>query len=208
MKRLAPFLCLLPSLAAAAPVTYRIDPDQSELLALLEPAGLLSGLSHPHVIAARGATGEVIHDAEAPERDRVTVEARADRLENDDPALRARLGMKPFGDGDRKKVAEALRAPDQLDTAQHQWIRFTSTAVRRLADGRLEVAGKLELRGVSAEVTIPVTVVVREGVLRGEGTLRITHGQFGFKPVSAAGGAIRNADGIELQLTLVARAVR
>lgn len=207
MMRVALLLCLLPALAAAAPVTYRIDPAGTELLALTRPAGFLSGFSHPHVIAARGATGEVIHDAEAPEGDRVTVEVRTERLENDDPALRARLGMKSLGEEDRRKVGEALRAADQLDVARYPRIRFTSTAVGRLEDGLVEVTGTLELRGVTAEVRLPVRVEVRDGVLRGEGTLRITHRQFGFKPVSAAAGAIRNADEIELRLLLVARAV-
>jgi polyisoprenoid-binding protein YceI len=208
MRRVAPLLTLIPALAVAAPVTYRIDPAETELLALTKPAGLLSGFSHPHVIAARGASGEVIHDEAAPSGDRVAVEARTDLLENDDPTLRARLGMKPLGEGDRKKVGEALRAADQLDVVRYPHVRFTSTAVRQLDDGRLEVTGKLDLRGVASEVRFPVQVVVREGVLRGEGAVRITHRQFGFRPVSAGGGTIRNADEIELLLRLVARTAR
>ena len=207
MMRLALLVAFLPTMTAAAPVTYRIEPADTELLALTTPAGLLSGLSHPHVVAARGATGEVVHDAAAPAGDRVTVEAPTDLLENDEPALRARLGMKPLDEGDRRKVGEALRAADQLDVARHPRVRFSSTAVRALEDGRLEVVGTLELRGVAAEVRLPVRVEVQDGVLRGEGTLRITHRQFGFKPVSAAAGTIRNAEEIELRLVLVARAV-
>jgi polyisoprenoid-binding protein YceI len=114
--------------------------------------------------------------------------------------------MKSLGADDRRKVGEALRAADQLDVAAHPRLRFTSTSVRRLEDGLLEVTGTLELRGVAAEVRLPVRVEVKEGVLRGEGSLRITHRQFGFRPVSAAGGTIRNAEEIELHLRLVARA--
>lgn len=199
-------LWLVPAVAAGLPVTYQLDPAETQLLALLRPAGLLRGLSHPHVIAARGATGEVVHDPSAPGRGRVTVEAPSALLENDDPALRASLQMAALGEEDRRKVAAALREPDQLDVARFPVIRFTSTAVRPLEDGRLEVTGRLELRGVTAELRIPVRVEVQAGVLRGEGTARITHTMFGFRPISAVGGTIRNADEIELRLRLVARA--
>ena len=198
-------LWLVPAVAVGLPVTYQIDPAETELLALLRPAGLLRGLSHPHVVAARGATGQVVHDPEAPGQDRVTVEARSALLENDDPALRAGLGMAALGEEDRRRVAAALREPDQLDVGRYPAIRFTSTAVRPLEGGRLEVTGRLELRGVTAELRLPVRVEVQAGVLRGEGTARITHTMFGFRPISAAGGTIRNADEIELRLRLVAR---
>jgi len=198
---------LAPALTAADPVRFAIDPAETELVALTRPAGLLRSASHPHAIAARGVAGEVRWDAERPERSSVEVRFPAGELENDDPALRRKYGLSgTLDEADRRKVAEALRGPDQLDVARHPLISFVSRSVTRLEADRLEVRGLLTLRGVGAEVALPVQLVVKDGVLRGEGTLPITHAMFGFQPISAALGTIRNAEEIVLRLTLVGRA--
>jgi polyisoprenoid-binding protein YceI len=206
---LAPALlaALAPGLTAAAPVRYPLDPEATELVALTRPAGLLRGVSHPHLVVARHPSGEVVYDAEDPERATVEVRLPADGLENDDPALRGKYGLEGVLDAaDRRKVAEALRAPGQLDAGAHPFIAFASRAVRRLEGGRLEIRGLPSIRGVSAEIALPVKVAVDGGVLRGEGTVEITHAMFGFRPFSTALGAIRNAEEIVLRLTLVGRA--
>ena len=148
-----------------------------------------------------------MYDADAPERSRVEVRVSAASLENDDPALRRKYGLEgAIGDGDSGAIAEAMRSRSQLDVEQHPDITFTSRSVKRLDAGRLEVSGELEIHGARAAVTLPVQVTVEGGVLRGEGTTRISHRLFGMKPYSAGMGTIRNADGIELRLLLVGRA--
>jgi len=200
-------LALAPTLAAADPVRFALDPAETELVALTRPAGLLRSASHPHAIAARGVAGEVWWDAVRPERCTVELRFPAGELENDDAALRRKHGLEgTLDEADRRKVAEALRGPDQLDVARYPLVAFASRSVTRLAADRLEVRGLLTLRGVGAEVVLPVQVAVRDGVLRGEGTLPITHAMFGFRPISAALGSIRNAEEIVLRLTLVGRA--
>ena len=167
-------LAFVPCLAAAGPVTYSLDPAETELVALTRPAGFLGGVAHPHVIAARNPSGSVVYDADAPERSRVEVRVSAASLENDDPALRRKYGLEgAIGDGDRRKIAEAMRSRSQLDVEQHPDITFTSRSVKRLDAGRLEVSGELEIHGARAAVTLPVQVTVEGGVLRGEGTTRI-----------------------------------
>ncbi len=205
--RLALLFALLPGLAAASPVTYSLDPGETELVAITHPAGLFGGAAHSHVIAARDPSGTVVYDADAPERSRVEVRVSAAALQNDDPALRRKYHLeKTIGEDDRRKIAEAMRDRSQLDVAHHPDITFTSRSVKRLEDGRLEVSGQLGIHGVEAAVTVPVRVTVEGGVLRGEGTTHIDHHMFGMKPYSAAMGTIRNANGIELHLTLVGRA--
>jgi polyisoprenoid-binding protein YceI len=195
-----------PSLALASPVTFSLDPEQTELVALLHPAGFLGGAAHPHVIAAKDVTGEVVYDADDPARSSVRVELPAASLSNDEPELRRKYELPgTLGEGDRRKVAETMRSRDQLDAQDHPTIAFASRSVAPLPGGQLQLVGLLGIRGVEARVELPVKVSVEDGVLRGEGTLRITHGMFGFKPYSTGAGTIRNADEIVLRITLVGR---
>lgn len=198
---------LAPAVALAAPVTYSIDPEATELVALTRPAGLLRGAAHPHVIAARRVEGEVVHDAEAPDTSSVRVRFPAEALEVDDPDLRRKYRLDgTLDDGDRRKVTAAMRAEDQLDTGKHPTIAFESRSVRWLGGDRLEVRGRLAIRGVAAEIALPVRVTVKDGVLRGEGTIAVAHAMFQIEPFSTALGTIRNAEEILLVVTLVGRA--
>jgi polyisoprenoid-binding protein YceI len=206
LTRLGPALvALTPVLALASPRTFQIDPEATGLVAITSPAGLLAGLSHPHLVVARRVEGTVVHDADDVGQSRIEVRAPADALEVDDPAWRARHGLaKPVSDEDRRQILANLRAPGQLDVAAFPDLSFVSQAVTA-AGGRLEVRGRLTLHGVTAEVTVPVEVEVHDGVLQGRGALRISHAQFGLKPASVGLGTIRNAEAIELRLVIVAR---
>ncbi|HYV50162.1 MAG TPA: YceI family protein [Myxococcaceae bacterium] len=191
--------------ARAEPVTYRIDPDKSEVVAITRPSGVGAGLSHHHVIEAKGLEGQIVHDAAAPEKSSVEISAPTNKLVNDDPATLKRHGLEAkLSADDRKKVGESIQSAEQLDGAKVPRLTFKSTAVRALPGGKLEVVGQLSIRGVTKEVKLPVTLTASDGSLRGEGKLEITHAQFGFKPVSLLFGAIANAEEIEIRVKLVA----
>jgi len=197
----------VPCLARASPVTYSLEPGQTELVAITHPAGFLGGMAHSHLIAARDPAGTVVYDADAPERSRVEVRLSSAKLDDDDPALRKKYGLEgTLDEGDRRKVGETMRSGSQLDVAKHPDITFVSRSVRAKGDGSLEVSGVLAIHGVEAPVTLPVKVSTEGEVLRGEGQVHITHRMFGIHPYSTGMGAVRNADGIELRVTLVGRA--
>lgn len=200
-------LSLLSALVLAAPTVYALDDAATELVALTSPAGLFAGASHPHVVVARQVEGELRYDPDAVEATRLWIRFPTAALENDDPALRARYGLPgALSPGARREVAANLRSPGQLDAARFPEVSFRSRTVRRLDGARLEVSGTLTVRGVAAEVTLPVRLAVEGGVARGEGRVGLTHAMFGFEPYTAALGTIRNAGLITLQVTLVARA--
>lgn len=202
-------LSLAAALLLAQAIHYPIDAAQTELIALTTPTGLFAGASHPHVIVARRVQGEVVYDPAAPEASSVALRFPADSLENDDPAQRKRFGFATeLSPADRQAVAANLRAEDQLDVKRYPTASFASRRVRRLDAERLEVSGTLTLRGVPVELTLPVRVTVKDGVLRGEGRVGVTHAMFGFKPFTAALGTVRNAEEIELELVLVGRAAQ
>jgi polyisoprenoid-binding protein YceI len=200
-------LPLLVALALTLPTTYVVDGSQTELLALTAPAGLFAGASHPHVLQARQVTGVVVFDATRPEATLVEVKFPADALENDDPALRARVGFtSTLSPQDRATVAANLRAKGQLDVATYPVMSFQTTGARSLGPGRLELSGTLTVRGVAVALKLPVRVEVADGVLRGYGTVGLTHAMFGFAPYVTGLGTIRNAEEVALRVTLVARA--
>jgi polyisoprenoid-binding protein YceI len=200
-------LPLLASLLLGAPTAYAVDPAQTELVVLTTPAGLFAGASHPHVLVARQVQGEVTFDPEAVEATRLWVHFPADALENDDPAWRARFKLAgTLPPEARREVAAALRSEGQLDVKRYPQVSFRSREVRRRGASQLEVSGTLTVRGVGAQITLPVHLAVEDGVLRGEGTVGITHAMFGFQPYVAALGTVRNAEEMTLRLRLVARA--
>ena len=191
-------------LALGGSVTYELDAKASELLALTEPEGLKTA-AHPHVIVAQQVKGTLVYDPEHPESASVRISFPTDWLVNDDPELRKREHFEPMSDSQRASVASNLRGSDQLDPKRFPTIEFESTAVRKLDDGKLEVKGLLGIRGVRKEITLPVTATLKDGVLRGEGSLVIKHSDFNFLPYSAALGLIRNADAITLRVRLVGK---
>ncbi len=192
-------------LLLAAPVTYELDPKKTELLALTSPGGL-PGAAHPHVIVATKVTGKIVYDADDPGAATISVSFPTDGLRADDPQLRKREGMKDVSDGSREGVNENMRGDDQLNPKLFPSISFTSTAVKDIGHGQLEVSGKLSIRGVEKDISLPVTVKVKDGELVGQGALLIKHSDFKFKPYSAALGAVKNLDEIALKMKLVGRA--
>jgi polyisoprenoid-binding protein YceI len=58
----------------------------------------------------------------------------------------------------RQKDRDAhLRSGDFFDAAHHPEITFRSTHVERVSDDRFDVTGQFTLRGVTRELTLPVT---------------------------------------------------
>ncbi len=55
------------------------------------------------------------------------------------------------------KRDEHLKSPDFFDTAKHPTISFKSTAVKPAGGSSYEVTGDLTMRGVTRQVTLPVT---------------------------------------------------
>jgi polyisoprenoid-binding protein YceI len=114
--------------------TFVVDPDHSEV-----------GFSVRHLLSrTRGRFGRfrglVNLDRQQPERSSVTftVEAASiDTRQNDRDAH--------------------LRSGDFFDAASHPDITFASTRILRLSDDRYDVIGQFTLRGITRELTLPVT---------------------------------------------------
>jgi len=82
-----------------------------------------------------------------------------------------------------------LRSVDFFEVEKFPVITFKSTAVKEVAKGKLEVTGNLTIKGITKQVTFPITNAgtqpgMKPGtVLAGfvDGTLRINRNDFGIK---------------------------
>ena len=64
---------------------------------------------------------------------------------------------------------------------------------------------RIDAAGVSREIRVPVAVEWDGGELVARGSFVVTHGQIGLVPFSAALGALRVREEIEVDYRLVAR---
>jgi polyisoprenoid-binding protein YceI len=187
--------------ASAAPRTYVVDPDKSSVRVHVGKAGAFGFAGHTHEVAAPALSGEVTADEADLAASRVTVTFQA-----------AALTVLPEGEpaGDAPKVEEAMRGPRVLDSAQFPSITFQSQRVSGRAAGagayELEVAGEMKLHGVTRTLTLPVRVELAGDTLTASGTAVLLHDQFGMKPVSAGGGAVKVKNEIQVSYRFVARA--
>lgn len=140
-KRFLSTAVLATSLAAAfaAPafaegVAYRIDPGHTVVLATWNHFGY----SNPSANFG-GATGTIVYDAAAPEKSSVEV-------------VLPMSGLDAFA----PKLTEHLKTADFFDAEKYPQATFRSTSVKALGEGRLEVAGTLDLHGVQKPVVLDV----------------------------------------------------
>ena len=194
---------LLAGVAHAAPVTYRLEPKRSSLVAHLLKAGAGSRFAPDHVVEARQVSGVVVVDAASPGRSRISVTVPTRSLRADDPKLRRKYGMKTvLSAKDRRKVEENMRSSGQLHTARYPSITFVSRRVVALVRGGYRVYGTLTIRGVSRPVTTTVRASVTGNTFKGSCQLRVRQSAFGYKPYSAMLGLVSVRDVITINIHL------
>jgi polyisoprenoid-binding protein YceI len=188
--------------------TYELIEAQSFLYVEVRPdKGLLSKVAHQHVVRATKWTGSVKYEESAPEKCQVLIEIPVADLTVDEPVMRKRLKYdKPIADGDRKRVRDSMLDDDQLDGEKFGKITFASTGCKKIGEGKIEVTGDLEIRGVKKRVTVPMEVQLGGGKLRAKGQFALTHKDFGFEPYSAALGAIKNDEALTFNVRAIGAA--
>lgn len=75
--------------------------------------------------------------------------------------------------GTAEAVAE-LKKPDWFDVAKFPSATFQSSSIKSLGNGKVDVTGKLTIKGISNEIHVPMTLVQQGDVLKagGEFTIR------------------------------------
>ena len=173
---------LLPLMSSvAAPVDRPIDTAHSKILIHVGKSGLFSAAGHEHEVSAPIAEGAVDESGTGHiwfrvESAKITVDP-----EKDQAAVQTDM---------QNKVLESARFPE---------IRFESTSIRRQGTDSWTVSGRLTLHGQSNPVTADVRLQGSQYV----GHATIKQSEFGIKPVSAAGGAVKVKDELKIDFVIV-----
>ncbi|UPG86310.1 YceI family protein [Luteibacter aegosomatis] len=122
--------------AAAAPVTYKLDPTHTMVLFSWNHFGF----SNPSA-NLNNVDGTLVYDEKDPTK--ATVEATF-KLADLDTFV--------------PKLDEHLKSKDFFDAAQYPTITFKSTKVATAGKGKLKVTGDLTVHGTTKPVTLDVTV--------------------------------------------------
>jgi polyisoprenoid-binding protein YceI len=127
---------LLPALAVAEPVVYKVDSDHSGV-----------NFSVRHFVSNvpgrfKDFEGTIKHDKQNPSASSVEFTIKSSSIDT--------------ANGDRDNH---LRSPDFLDAQKFPTLTFVSKKVAAKDADTLDVTGDLTIRGITKEVTIPVDVL-------------------------------------------------
>jgi polyisoprenoid-binding protein YceI len=193
------------SIGSARAATYVIDPSRSSLVLQLFRDGVAARLGHDHVVRATTFSGRVAYDPVAPDASSISLEVHTADLQVDDPATRQQFGLsgEPSA-GDVTEIEKSMKAQSQLYVSKFPLIRFASNRITPEAPGRYLVTGQLTIRGAGQAVRFPATVRMEGTVFRATAMLQFRQSSFGYRPYSAALGAIKNKDEVRLHIDLAA----
>lgn len=136
---------LLPALAAAAPIVYKVDSDHSGV-----------GFTIRHFVSNvpgrfKDFDGIIKYDPQNPAASSVSFTIQAASIDTDN--------------GDRDNH---LRGADFFDVEKFPTLTFSSTSVKAIDADTLEVTGDLTMKGQTKKVTVPVEVLGSVKTPRGE----------------------------------------
>jgi len=175
---------VLPTQNDKAPVAQE---HQGSLITIhVHKTGFLSGFGHNHTVTAPVTRGKI-----DPKGLVVQMAVLTQEMKVVDPEVSA---------SDRAEIQSTMLGPKVLDSAKFPEIRFTSIQIVPISAARYRVTGKLDLHGVSREVTLEVT----GGTERYRGQTKLKQTDFGIQPVAVAGGTIKVKDEIEIEFDVSA----
>lgn len=192
------------SVSAAQSRTYRVDTEKSRLVVHVGRSGIFKMFGHDHVIRVDSFAGSITWDAGEPESSSFALDVDAASLRVDDDEL---------SDDDRETVQSTMET-DALRLQEHGTIAFASSRVtldgregRGRADSpefRLKIAGELTLRGVRAELEVPLTLTREGDELVAVGRFELDSKKWGVPRISALGGSVKTENELGIELRIVA----
>jgi polyisoprenoid-binding protein YceI len=178
---------------------YRIDPQKSEVKVHVGKSGVFKFAGHEHLVLAPELQGEIQVDKDHLASSSVKISFASKGL---------KVEEKGEGEGDAPKVQAAMDGAGVLDIAQFPEISFASESVtgKEGPSGTYELtlSGSLSLHGVQKAVTLPVKVVLGDGVLTATGHATLRQTDFKMTPVSVA-GVVKVKDEVAIEFTIVAQ---
>jgi len=180
------------------PVKFTIDVSGSRFTVQAFATGLLSSFGHNPTIGIRDFEGEIQFVPETYEGAHVRLALRTNAMEV----------LDEMKSDDRKKL-EQLMYENVLNVEQFPAAEYVSKAitVQKLTTDLLSAhaAGELSFHGVTEPLILDVRVTNMGTMLRISGQFSLRQSDYGIKPVSFAGGALRLKDELKFNFDLVAR---
>jgi polyisoprenoid-binding protein YceI len=180
------------------PVKYVIDPSGSRFAVQAFATGLLSVFGHNPTIGIRDYDGEIQFVPGTYDNASVRVAVRTKAMEVIDE-------MK--GD-DRKKLEQAMYE-QVLESERFPVATFESQqiTVEKLGGdlGAAQVQGQLTFHGVTQNLPFDARITDMGTMMRISGDFSLRQSDYGIKPISFAGGALKLKDELKFHFELVAR---
>ena len=164
-----------------------IDPQKSSITVRVFKAGVFSAFGHEHEITAPMQQGSF---TENPGSVELTVDAR-----------RMRVMDKGISEKDRADIQQTMLGPKVLDSEKFPTIRFRSTRVELLGEGKWSLLGDLTIHGE----TRPVKMHVEGANGRYRGTAELKQKDFGITPVTVGGGAVKVKNELRIEFDIVSK---
>ena len=212
MKKYLPpsftFMALLFSVPVTQATTYEFQAGQSWVVIHVYKGGALKSLGHNHIISTRNVTGTVSWDKAKLQDTRFQLIIPVESFRVDDPGLRQQAGKKfakEVSDGARKGTLKNMLGKKVLDGLHFPQIIVQSKAIRQEDATRFIVTMNLKIHGISRNVSVPVLLERKVGVINIKGDFTLLQSNYGIKPLSAAFGTIVVNDRINIYFRLVAK---
>jgi len=182
---------------------FTVDEAASELRVVVFPAGALARLGHAHVVGGQVISGRIaLADPWQASAFRLTVDAEG--LEVDRPEWRRdEEFQRDLSDSVIDGTRENMRSQAVLDVARHPLIEIESLGLRG-PSWQPDLDLRIRLRGVTRELTVPITLTVADNRITASGKLSLAQSDFGLEPFSVAGGQLAVADRIEIRFRIEA----
>jgi len=193
----------VPPPAGRAVGSYRVR--VSDVVVRVYRDGPLAELGHNHVVATTGVQGRIeLRDPLPASSFRLALPL--DTLVVDDPGRRAEAGA-DFPDdltpADREGTRRNLLGPALLDAARFPTLHLESVAIEAGGEGYVATA-RIDVAGKGRHVRVPATIERKDRDLVISGAFVLTHAELGLEPFSAALGALRVREDMEIAYRLVA----
>ncbi|MGO9340875.1 MAG: YceI family protein [Terracidiphilus sp.] len=189
------------SAADAAETTmdrFVIDTRASRFTVRAFATGILSAMGHSPTIGIRTFSGEMKFHPEQ-------LRASAMQLVINSSSLGV---QDDISDKDRREM-ERMMNEEVLETGKFPEIRYVASgiSVAKMGDALFsaKLDGSLTLHGVTRRESITTRVALVGAMLRASGEFSLNQSNYGIKPVSVAGGALKLKDELKFSFEIVAR---
>ncbi len=184
--------------AKATLLHYVVDVRASRFIVQAFATGILSAMGHNPRIGIRTFSGEVDFSADAAQAGgfRLTLKSNS-------------LGvLDDISDKDRREI-EKMMNEQVLDSSKYPDIIYEApnVTIARI-DGSFysaHLAGILSFHGTTRNQSITARIAVFDEMIRASGEFVLNQSDFGIKPISVAGGALKVKDELKFSFEMVAR---